>query len=379
MNRAADRESAPYRVCQVTDSGDPGGAERIVCLLCEEYARRGVPQEVVLIQDGWLHRELRRLGFEPTLLVSEGSLDWGWIRSFVRFLREKRIDVVHGHLLDANFYATCGARIAGVASVVTEHGDAAMASKRGGRYTLKLAATQILADRVVAVSEGSREALLRRVRFGKAKTELISNGIDVERYAPGPKGVLPADLGVPPGARVVAAVGALTEVKAHHVLLRAHAALPADVWCVVVGEGELRSSLERLATELGTRERVVLAGFRDDVPEILRSIDVLCLPSVSEGMPLILIEALAAQVAIVASSVGGIPEMLRRAGGGCLVEPNRPDLLSDALGRALSGTVPMGDLPREYRRDVMADAYLALYGRLLSSSGRHGAAAALTP
>jgi glycosyltransferase involved in cell wall biosynthesis len=351
------------RVCQVTDSGDPGGAERIVCLLAQEYERRGIPQEIVLLQDGWLHRELRRLGFSPALLESEGSLDLRWIRTFARFLRERRIDVVHGHLLDAGFYATCAARLAGIPAVVTEHGDAAMGSKAGWRFTAKLSATQLLADRVVAVSEGARASLLRRVRFGKGKTELIANGIDVERYASGGPAALPADLGVPPGSRVVAAVGALTEVKAHHVLLRAHALLPADVWCVLVGEGDLRPSLEALAAELGTG-RVVFAGFRDDVPDLLRSIDVLCLPSVTEGMPLILIEALAARVAIVASSVGGIPEMLRRSGGGCLVEPDRPDLLAEALARALSGVVPKGELPPEYRRDAMADAYLALYERI---------------
>jgi glycosyltransferase involved in cell wall biosynthesis len=368
-----------YRVCQVTDSGDPGGAERVVCLLCEEYARRGVRQDVVLIQDGWLRGELRRRGFEPTLLESTGSLDLGWIRAFARLLRDRRVDVVHGHLLDANFYATCGARLAGVASVVTEHGDAAMGSKRGWRYTLKLAAAQLLADRVAAVSEGARASLLQRVRLGRAKTEIIPNGIDAARYAAGLAPAARVGLGAPAGARLVAAVGALTDVKAHHVLLRAHAMLPPDVWCAVIGDGERREALERLATELGTRERVVFPGFRDDVPEILRSIDVLCLPSLTEGMPLILLEALAAGTTIVASAVGGIPEMLGRAGGGEVVEPDRPDLLAAALARALAGEVPKGSLPEEWRREAMADAYLDLYARILARSPRHGASAALAP
>jgi glycosyltransferase involved in cell wall biosynthesis len=356
-----------FKVCQITDSGDPGGAERIACLLSQEYARRGIAQETVLINRGWLLTELTRRGLEATVLESRGSLDLRWIRTFARFLEERKVDLVHGHLLDANFYASCAARLAGIPCVVTEHGDAAMGSKQGWRYTAKLRITQLLVDRVVVVSERSRTTLLERVRFGGAKTRLIFNGIPVEEYASGnPESISRRALGVPDDCRVVVAVGALTEVKAHHVLLKAHARLPEDVWCVLVGDGELRGSLEDLAGSLGTRRRVVFTGFREDVASILGAVDVLCLPSLSEGLPLILIEALAAGVRIVASDVGGIREVVDRAGTGILVEPNRPDLLEEALRRALADPPSRVEFPKQFRFESMADEYLGVYREVLS-------------
>src|SRR5262245_22036999 len=124
-----------YRVCQVTDSREPGGAERVLCLLSEEYAARGISQEIVLLNRGWTLDELTKRGLAPTVMETGRAMDLGWIRAFARFLRDCRVDVVHGHLLDGSFYAACSARLAGIPCIVTEHGDAAVGAKRGWRYT----------------------------------------------------------------------------------------------------------------------------------------------------------------------------------------------------------------------------------------------------
>lgn len=354
------------RVCHVTDSADPGGAENVILLLLADLAGRGLDQQLVLLNEGWLAREARLAGWNPTVLASEGSFDVRWVWRFASLLRAERIDLVHLHLLDAGFYGSLGALLAGVPVVVTEHGDVSMAAKSGGRYTLKLSVTEVLARRVVAVSEGTRQALLRRLHFGGSKTVVIHNGIDVSPFTALPdRSAARASLLIPPEAQVIGTVGALTPVKGHDLLLRAHAKLPGNVWCVIAGEGPCRESLSALAHELGTGDRVLLTGFVREPNKVFAAIDVFCLSSVSEGLPLVLIEAIASKRPVVATAVGGIPEALAVAGGGRMVPPADPDALAAALQSALAGKVTTPTVPPAFRSDVMGASYLNLYREIL--------------
>jgi glycosyltransferase involved in cell wall biosynthesis len=357
--------SPPYRLCHVTESDEPGGAESVILRLVEEYGRRGIPQRFVLMREGWLASELRGRGLSPVVLPSGGSLDLRWILSFARFLRGARIDLVHSHLLDANCYASIAAAVARVPCVVTEHGDVTMSAKSSWKHTLKLLATQLAADRVIVVSERTRTALLRRAPIGAGRTTVIYNGIRADEYRQGPAAPVRSSLGIPSDARVVGTVGALTGVKGHETLLRAHAGLPDDTWCLIVGEGPMRQGLEMLSVELGTRARVIFTGFRNDVPSVLRAMDVFCLPSLSEGLPLVLIEALASGLPIVASDVGGIREVLSRCGGGRLVPPSDPGELERSLRTTLAAKPAEVKFPPEFELDGMVDSYLRLYTEVL--------------
>ncbi len=359
----------PRCVCHITDSADPGGAENVILLLIEELARRGIRQELLLINEGWLARAARERGLSPIVLPTQGTFDWRWVRSCAKRLRELHADIVHVHLLDGGFYGSLAALWARTPCVATEHGDAAMNAKSGFRFTLKLAVTQALANRIVAVSETTRTTLLRRIPFGVGKTRVIYNGISTVRFEPGPdRDAARAVLGIAAGSRVIGTLGALTSVKDHATLLRAHARLPADVLCVIAGEGPLMTELTRLAAELGTSDRVVFAGFASDPASVLAAIDVFCLSSVSEGLPLSLIEALAARRPAVCTAVGGISEVLAKARGGRTVGVRDPDALAEALLAALEGRVPLAELPVEFRSERMAGAYFDLYDSVLADA-----------
>jgi len=353
-------ESGP--ICHVTDSRDPGGAESVILSLMAALGRSGGSQRLVVMNDGWLSGEARARGWPVTVLPTAGSADLRWIAEFRGFLRRESIRVVHTHLLDAGFYGSIGATISGVPCVATEHGDVAMASKRGGRFWIKLAVAQALSRRVVVVSDGTARALAERLRFGAGKIRVIPNGIDEKPWSRLPqREEARRRLGIASGSRVVATLGALTAVKDHVMLLRAHALMPPDVVCVIAGEGPLRAELLSEAAHLGSEARVVLPGFVRDAASVLAAADVFCLSSRSEGMPLVLLEATAARRPIVCTAVGGVPEVLRRAGGGRLVPPRDPRAFADALAEALAGRVPATDLPEEYRVERMAERYLEIY------------------
>jgi glycosyltransferase involved in cell wall biosynthesis len=354
------------RVCHVTDSADPGGAETVILLLLADLARRGVEQEIILLNEGWLAREARLRGWFPTVLPSRGTFDVRWVSRCAALLRARRIDLVHLHLLDAGFYGSLAALRAGLPAVATEHGDVAMAAKSGARHTLKLAVTQSVARRVVAVSEGTRQALLRRLHFGGSKTVVIYNGIGMEPYSCLPdRSESRAAFGIPPQVPVIGTLGALTRVKGHDVLLRAHAQLAEDVWCVIAGDGPCREALCTLTRDLGTADRVAFPGFVRDPARVLSAIDVFCLSSASEGLPLVLIEAIAARRPVVATAVGGVPEVIAMAGGGRLVPAANPTALAAGLRDALDGTVTTPDVPRAFRCEVMGESYFRLYHELL--------------
>jgi glycosyltransferase involved in cell wall biosynthesis len=183
---------------------------------------------------------------------------------------------------------------------------------------------------------------------------LIDAGVDAGRVVvvhdgvdPGPflaesgdPGALRAALGVPPGALLVGAVGALVPHKGHQHLVDAMAWLDnlrQDVWCLIAGEGPERGALQARIDKWGIGVRTRLVGVRDDVPSFLRALDVLCHPSVEEGMGQVLVEAMLSGAPIVASNVGGIPDVIDDMKTGMLVPPGDGSALSRALHAALRG------------------------------------------
>jgi len=150
-------------------------------------------------------------------------------------------------------------------------------------------------------------------------------------------GRLRQELGLPAQALVVGTIGRLNEQKGHRYLVEAMARVLAgrEARLLVAGDGDLMESLRRQAGELGIADRVVFAGHRNDVPDLLGAIDVFCISSVYEGTPLTLFEAMAAGKAVVSTAVDGCREVLEEGSTGLLVPPRDPDALAAALGRVL--------------------------------------------
>lgn len=260
---------------------------------------------------------------------------WPAIR---RIIKQRRIDVVHAHGLffHASLAGAVLGRLLGVPVVTTAHVGSlksigGVASRLSALYQ-GTAGRLILASskEVIAVSEAVAEHVQRQ-GAERRKINVIANGVDAEHYSPA------AQRGHTGGPRMIFVGRLITNKGPQHLL----DALPEVIdrfpaaECWFVGDGPLRRELERRAREAGLERNVSFLGERDDVPDLLRQSDVFVRPSLSEGLPLAVLEAMASGLPVLATPVGGTPELVEDDATGFLIEPSDVSALKDRLVRLL--------------------------------------------
>jgi len=297
---------------------------------------------------------------------------WHWL-PLVRVLRRERVDVLHAHNIGSNMWGTVIGRLARVPAIVAhEHG-----SEATPRTLRRLADRHIVgrADLVLAVSEADRRRLVDVGGIPDDKVRIVPNGIPP--IVPSGRDIR-AELGIAPGTSVVASVAVIRPEKALGNLVHAAAALRAELpglRVLVAGNGpeeEVRH-LEELVHDLGVEDVVTLLGVRSDVPDLLAAADVAVICSDREGQPLALIEYMAAGRAIVATRVGGIPELVDDRVHALLVPPGDVDALAAAIRELLQDAALRRELGRNARDrqqaeldlDAMVRRIEALYRELL--------------
>jgi glycosyltransferase involved in cell wall biosynthesis len=294
-----------------------------------------------------------------------------WLRLW-RLLRRDRIHVLHAHKFGSNVWGALVGTAARVPVVIAHEHSWAFAGDPV-RRTLDRHVVGRLSDAVVAVSRPDAMRMVEVERMPRGRVRLIPNGITPA--AESGRDVR-AELGIPATAPVVGAVTLLRPEKALEVLVEAIARLRSfpDIRLVIAGEGPSRPALEALAADLGLAKSVLLLGERDDVPDVLRSLDVAVICSDFEGTPLALLEYMAAGKAIVATRTGGIPDIIEDGVHGVLVPPRDPPATAAAIERLLgdpSARVRLGAAARERRRrefdlETTVARIAALYEELLA-------------
>lgn len=285
--------------------------------------------------------------------------DPGTVVRLARLLRELQPVAVHTHHIGPLLYGGLAARLAGVRRLIhTEHDVWHLQSRR--RVMLERVALAWLRPYLVADAEVVAAAL-RRV-FPMSAPRVVPNGIDTELFSPGDRILARRALGLPVGPTVIGSAGRLEHVKGHDVLVDAMALLPPTAMAVIAGEGSESAALRNRAARLGLQDRVVFLGQVDDMATFYRALDVFCLPSRQEGLPLCVLEAQACRIPVVATDVGGVAEAL--APGVSSAVPSEDHA---ALGAALRDLIDGGDPPdpRGFvvaRYDIrrMAQEYAAL-------------------
>ncbi len=258
--------------------------------------------------------------------------------SLVKKVRSEKFALIHAHGFKAGLIARPAARIGHVPCLVTVHGD--FISANASRLRPLYYAAESLLSRwttgYVAVSSWLATELVKEYGIN-AMVTVIPNGILLD----GKKGEC-KDIPFAQGQPVVGTVARLAPQKGVEFFIRAAALLTGGfpgLRFLVVGDGPLRPELESLAAELGFGERLFFMGYRDDVPAILKRLDVFVQPSLSEGQGITVLEAMAAGCPVVASSVGGLREIVRHGENGLLVEPKNIKGLADAISRVLTDEV----------------------------------------
>jgi glycosyltransferase involved in cell wall biosynthesis len=312
------------------------------------------------------------------VLALERESSWSiapWSRLYV-MLRRERIDVVHAHMPRASIPGSVLARLAHVPVIIShEHGS--ILYGHPVRRFLDRNIVGRFSDVVLAVSEWDREKIIRLEGISPVRVQVFRNGI-----LPFPDGTreLRGEL-APAGAALIGAIGRLDPVKGYDDLIRATRVLRDQgraVRCVIAGVGPDQDRLERLIGDEDLGDEVKLLGLREDVPELVHAFDVAVMSSHSEGAPLAVIEYMAARAPIVATAVGGVPELLDDGVHGLLVAPRDPSSLAGGIARLLDDRAlahQLGDAARarqqaELDLDVTVKRLEALYLELYARSRR---------
>jgi glycosyltransferase involved in cell wall biosynthesis len=327
---------AGLRVAHLIESDGPGGAERVVVHMATTLQAAGAHNVVFLPADGegWLARELEGSGVVVEHFHIERPLSPPCARELAQAFRRHRIDVAHSHEFSMAVYGAWASWRAGVPHVITMHGSRYYAGRLQRRLAMR--AAMAASSRTVAVSDSLARAIGHDLWVRRSHVSVMPNGV---RYTAPERVTLRDELQLAPDARVLVAVGNLYPVKGHTHLIDAAARLAErhpTLHVAIAGRGDLAATLWSRARTRGLDGRVHLLGLRDDISAILAAADVFVMPSLSEGLPLALLEAMWAGRPIVASDVGEVGVALNHGEAGALVEPGNVEALAEALDRVLS-------------------------------------------
>jgi len=369
-----------YTILHTIEGGGPGGAETVLFQLASNLDPSRFRSLVLLSSDDWLRKQLVAQRIRTILVDSRSWYDFRLPRAMTKLIRQEKVDLIHSHLPDQNFYGCLAARLTARKIIVTYHGTPGLFTKARLRSAIKRWTVRNVATSVVVVSDFLRR-LLEDSGFPAQKIVRIYNGVNMNLFVPGASGRLRKELGLAENARLIGMVANLRESKGYEYFVQA-ARQVAD--CIpearflAVGERDegIAKHLESLLLRLNLADRFFLLGFRPDVAEILNDLDVFVLSSVSEGLSIATIEAMAVGKPVVITRSGGPEEVVEDGHTGVLVPPADPKSLASKICDLLRNPELAATLSRNARAEVeskfsltkMVEEYESLYERCLSSA-----------
>jgi len=365
-------------ILHVIDTTGPGGAETIFIDLASRLPREKYRSVVVIRGKGWVYEELCRRDIEPLFMDAKGSFNWRYLAGLVRIIRQEGVDLVQSHLLGSNVYCSLAGLITRKPVVATFHG----AVDFGGQERLrgiKFGAINAGARSIIAVSDSLRQEILENTLLKPEKIKLIYNGIKTADYQRPHSTRLRRKYGWSEDEVVIGSLGNIRPAKGYDILLRAAALLVQRgrrFHFVIAGQcnTSLYDDLLQLRKELGLEETVQFLGYIDDAAEFLSNVDVFLSSSISEGLPLSAIQAMVAELPIVATRCGGYEELVTDRENGWLVEIGNPQAIADALETLAANPELRAALAEKAKRhaiatfdlEVMLAAYENTYDELLA-------------
>jgi glycosyltransferase involved in cell wall biosynthesis len=337
-----------YRIVYIIDGLGMGGAERLMIPILKNLSREHFEVRVCALQvrDGNpMAEQIRAMGIPVDLLIIPYLRDLTALPRLIKYLRKIGADLVHAQLEFSDIFGNIAAKALRLPSVSTLHTMPSqdMQMKLKLHQKLEFLALRCFCDVVISVSDVAREFYLNISSLHPSTLRTLYNGIDLPQIADqnpvDARATVRKELGIPADASVLTTVAVLRELKGIQFMIQA---LPAILtrfpksYYLIVGHGDYLESLIRQVELAGVKEHVIFAGQRNDVQRFLRASDIFVLPTLTEALPTVLAEAMTARLPIVASSVGGIPEMVVDGQNGRLVPSADPQALSDACLDLLS-------------------------------------------
>lgn len=355
-----------------------GGAETLILQLADELSARGRKVVCVLPESGgWLTDQMKQRGFPVYTFQIRHPFDSRLVRQLSASLASEGVDVLHSHEFAMAVFGTAVAGTLRRPHVVTMHGNQTILDRLRHRVLLRWAFRNSRA--AIAVSEDTRRYMAKRMGLPANAIQVIQNGVPVRV---GDRTLARRSLGIADDELLLLGTGSLVERKGFQVLIDALAQLSQGQpslpqWhLAIAGEGSYRNEIESRIRKAQLADRVSLLGYRSDIPDLQAGADLFVMPSLWEGLPLAVLEAMCAGNPVVASRTSGIPEAIRDSETGLLVQPGQVDALANALGTVMTDPdlrLRLGSRAREvalsrFTVSRMADDYERLYWSDLASS-----------
>jgi len=349
-----------------------GGVEEFIASLCRHLKENtAIRPVVVLLEKGELYERLRNAGVVIHFVPLRHKYDILQASKIAAILREENVSIIHSHGYKGTLLGALAARRLGIPLIKTEHGASEPLHGWDGvklalNYRIDRVTTSLFVESLVYIT---RDLLIQKGLTGRQKTLVIHNGI------PPVDDLTRDDTLFEPGKFNVGIVGRLTPVKGHDILFKAvrRARTWRDIRVHVIGSGHLLESLEKSVTELNLNGQVKFLGFKRDVGHYMAGLDCLAMPSLNEGLPYTLLEAMHQGLPIVASAVGGMKEVLVPNETALLFKPGDVAALSDQLDRLCGDRqlrLRLGGAARQVARESfsiekMANEYMLSYRDLI--------------
>lgn len=374
------------RILHFIDSGGVYGAEQVILNLSSQMLQSKRYQPVIgcivnkVDDQNDLYDAAEKLGVSAIKIPIANALVFRDIPRAAKLIKEKKISLIHSHGYKPSVYGSIIYLFTLIPIIATCH---LWFDSLNGPFKTRLM-TWIekhlyrFFPKVIAVSQPIQNILLAH-RVRKQKTTIIRNGVELPNTSlfSQEKAKVKAELGVPKDAYCVLNAGRLTRQKAQWTLIESAAALKAEgksVHFLIVGEGNLKGELEALVTKLRVEDVVSLLGFRSDMDRLLSIADVFALPSLDEGMPIALLEACAAKVPVITTSVGDISKLIVNKQTGLLIDPEDEPALSKAILQVCGDTAMSASMAEKafirieqrYSSSAMCRDYIQVYSDVLS-------------
>lgn len=326
------------KILQLISSAGFFGAENVLLELSIELKNMGHTITIGTFNN--LHNpnlelleKAREYSINTEVFECKGKIDLKTIFQISSYVKENSIGIIHSHGYKSNIYAFLS-NIKNRRPLITTCHNWINSNTKANFYTYLDKIFIKGFDAVVPVSKTVKELLLK-AKVGGGKINLIENGINISRFAVKKNGVeLRKEFAIDLNSKVIGTVGRLSEEKGHTYLLKAAGkvlSLQKDCFFMIIGDGILRSSLEEEAKKTGISDRVIFTGRRDDISDLFSIMDIFVLPSLTEGLPMALLEAMAAGKPVVATNVGDMPGILKNGRLGILTPPYNSDAIAEGI------------------------------------------------
>ena len=363
------------RILHLISSSGLFGAERVMLVLCKALTKKSFHPIVGVIKNKKnphteIGDEAESSGLSTVIFPCNGQFDLKLIFKIRKFIKKHKIDIVHSHGYKSNLFGLL-ASYRMVSTITTNH-NWLTNHWRLKIYCLLDSIWMRKFDQIVAVSEKIKEEMLNKKIPGN-KISVIDNGIDLDRFQEiSSADSIKKEFAIAEEDIVIGSIGNLGYEKGQVYLLQAAKEIIAKndkVKFLIVGDGILRKELENKAIEYGLTNHIIFTGIRKDIPQLLSLMNIFVLPSIREGLPMVLLEALASRTPVIATKVGAVPKLISNNLTGILIDPGDISAIAlaiDALIKNADKAKRLAEngykrVEKEFSSEAMCDRYIKLY------------------